>query len=1213
MVCPNKFEEVVNKIEDHDPLIRAMVEAENIKRRDASVRNAQRTGRYSTAKTRVFYGIDYASKLVGTTIGLEEFDTAKFVDVYVKSAEMISDGIVSVNNGQYVLDVKNGQTRDGKYTMGSEEEAFKGDIIKLAELTGTVLNDLEDLTEDMIETDGEVLSAGHAEHIRNVMKKYMDVLKEAGKDVEFNIETYQALDARENTRGEADPEKGRLKLILGNQKNNTLSEILAHEMQHILLREVIGKDKHLEYNILRMREALKNHFNKMYKNEGWKVFTEGRENADVNDAKLKYEYVFNNPKFGADEFLAYTTTNEQLVKQLGIVTNLQQGRLFQEVNETGKWTKLVNKVIRLLNAAYNSRMNNGRTAKELALGLLDEALVKGHNRSKLQSKSMMSEVINKITAVDKKIAKYTGKIEKEYKTYDEYLRSQQDDKLKAAMDKIWKIRGLAKVRSGMLQNNLFNSVTRDFSNPEVARFYEMFRKSKAFIDKEVVDVKSKTAHVLDDVYGFKLLEPKVKGALKRVLMDIDATAIGDIDEIKKYLSNPKELERYLDNVTSKYDGNVVFAMSELADLILTNKMSIRNGYTNAAQIAFIELKTRDRSVIKEIDKIVSMIALSRLDEESRTNALDGFEKNPDGIAKAMVLKKANEEEVLDKAYFGDEMYQIKGAKQEVYKSEKRHYLVNAKEMKELVKSGMVNIGKNSELSRIMGEDIYTVIGDSIDPVYTEGLMSTIQLKNEGDSLKRLLVERGMTEEEASAKIDELATEVGLSTEQSGSLIPERSGNGEIYDYRFRIPYEDKSNYMDLDDNIVVTLASTISNLTHKQEAMVNNKASIIYMSNFYNSYKHSNKYKFIEISERSEGKYKEYWDRIPFYLKRELKRLSDGKLMIEESMLVDFFGYQDVSLVNAPWIKDKVKRQIIVKKLEKVVMELTKAWKQAIVAYTPATIRGNMLSNMIVALQHTQDKNPMSYIQKFHDMWQRMDEYQADRAKMLELEIRQKSGEKVNTNEINRLKAKMKANPVSLIIEDGQFNSLLSDIDNGYFDKKGILENKLNKAMEIIKKDKSRQNLKSFVDLLYIKKDSRIHDSVMKLTIYSDAINKMIILSDIMDKNNGQVTQKDLNYMDQLHVNYGYLDNKFVKYMNDLGFLVFTKYMFRVFPAMLKMLSNKAFSVMLTEGTIKFSGIGETPFKQFYNPVDSLARKASMWSDPMAFAQDLVVPHIIPH
>lgn len=1212
MVCPNKLEEVVNKYDDHGPLIRAMVEADNARRINASVRNAQKTGKFSTAKTRVFYGIDYASKLVGTTIGLEEFDTARFVDVHVKSAEMLSAGIVSINNGEYILDIKNNQTRDGKYAMGSEE-AFEGNTIKLAEVTGTVLNDINDMIEDMIETDGEALSPEHAEHLRNVIKKYSDVLQEAGKDVEFNLQTFQDLDARGNTRGEANPQTAKLKLILGNQKNNTLSEILSHEMQHILLREVIGKDKQLEYNILRMREALKNYFNQKYKGQGWKVFTEGRQNADVNDAQLKYEYVFSNPKFGADEFLAYATTNEQLVGQLGIVTNLEQGRLFQEVNETGKWTKLVNKVIRLLNSAYNAKMNGGKSARELALGLLDEALTKGHNRSKLQDKGVMSQVIDKITAIDKRIAKYTGKIEKEYKTYEEYINSQEDDKLKQAMDKIWSIRGLAKVRSAMLQNNIFNSVTRDFSSPEVAKFYEMFRKSKAFVDKEVVDVKSKTAQVLDNVYGFKDLTPKVKGSLKRVLLDVDASAIGSVEEISNYLGDPKFLEQVLNERTQKYSGETLLAMSELADLLVTNKMSMKNGYTNAAQIALVELKTRDMNVVNEIDKLVSMIALSRLDEDTKRNAKEGLDKNPEGVKKALVLKKANEDEVLRKAYFGDEMYQIKGAKQDVYKTDKRHYLVNEAEMKELVKSGMKNIGKNAELSRITGENLYTVIGDSIDPAYTEGMMSTIQLKNEGDSLRRILMDRGLTEEEANDKIDELASELGSVTEQSGSLIPERSGNGEIYDYRFRIPYEDKSNLLDLNDNIVETLASTISNLTHKQEAMVNNKAGIIYLSNFYNSYKHSNKFNFIEISENSEGKYKEYWDRMPFYLKRELKRMSGGKLMIEESMLVDFFGYKDASLVNAPWVKDKVKRQVIAKKLEKIVMELTKAWKQAIVAYTPATVKGNMLSNMIVALQHIQDKNPMNYIQKFHDMWQRMDEYQADRTKMLELEIRQKSGEKISQNEIDRLKAKMKANPVSIIIEDGQFNSLLSDIDNGYFDKQGILEGKLKNAMKIIKKDKSRQNLKSFIDLLYIKKDSRIHDSVMKLTIYSDAINKMIILSDMMDRGNGQITQKDLNYMDQLHVNYSYLDNKFVKYANDLGFLAFTKYMFRVFPAMMKMLGNKAFSVMLTEGAIKFSGVGETPFKQFYHPIDSLARKASMWSDPMAFAQDLVVPHIIPH
>lgn len=1212
MICPNKLDKVIQESDmDYSPIERAVVQDEYWKRLSDGVRRAKESGNYADPSKRELFVIDKAKDFVGKTLPLEEFDTGKFKDVYVTKAEMIAENMVRINDGEVTLNLVTKSTRDGKYSMGSEFLNHNGEV-KLMELTGTVLTEIDDLMEDMNDTDGDKISESHKEYLKGVIGKYKDTLTEASKDLTFTLETFQAIDAKDNTWGEADPKLGRMKLVMGNQKNNTLSEIFAHEMQHILLREVIGRDKQLEYSILKLRESLKKHFDAKYKGQGWKVFVDGRVNPDIADAKRKYEYAFNNDKYPADEFLAYATTNEQLVKQLGLVKNPEQSKLIPEVKETGRWTKLYNRIAQLINKAYNAKLNGGKNGAELAMVLLDNALRKGHIKNKKEDQGVIDGLVDKISRVDEKIAKYTGAISKEYATYDEYLRSKKDDKLKQAIDRVWRIRGLAKVRSYLLQNNIFNSVTRDISNPEVAKFYEMFRKSKSFVDKEVVAVKSKTAHVLNDVYGFKGMAPEKKQALKRIVMDLDVTAIGELEEVQEYLGNNEKLLKDINDGTAKYSSDALVAMDQLAELLVTNKMNMKNGYVNAAQIALGELRTREDSVVNDIDRLVSMMALEKLPEDVRENARRGVEENIDGLKHVLVLKKTNEQEVLERAYFGDRMYQVKGAKQDVYNSDKRHYLVDESEMKELVKAGMHNVGENVELSRVLGKKTYVVIGDSTDVAYSEGLMSTIQLKSEGDSLKQLLKDQGLTDEEIDDKIDSLASEQGIN--KDGSLIPERSGNGEVYDYRFRLSYDDKSGFMDMDDDITLVLASTISNLTHKQEAMMNNKAALQYFDNFYKSYKNSDKYKFVEISEKSEGKFAEYWNQIPFYLKRELKRANHGKLMIEESMLVDFFGYKDASLVNAPWVKNRVKRQLVVKKMESVVQELVKSWKKALVAYTGKTIQGNMTSNMIVALQHTQNKNPIEYLKKFKEVWEMMDTYQEDREKMIELEIRLKSGDaRVTQKQIDSIKAKMKANPISIIIEDGQYTAILEDIDGEFFGHKGLVTQKVDDMINKIKKTKKREQVKALIDFLYIRKDSRIHNSVMKLTNYSDAVNKMIILMDIMDKNGGKVQQSDLNYVDQLHVNYGYLDNRYIKYANDVGFLTFTKYMFRVFPAMMKLLGNKAFTVMLTEGAIKAGGLGETPFKQFYNPLESMARKASLWSDPVDVLKELTIPHAIPY
>lgn len=1206
MSCSQKLDDKINDMDEYSPLIVAMQKAEEEKRVMAGVRRNQREGRYCLPGTVSLFSNFNPDAYVGKTITLEGVEDYTFREVKVKTAEEVSRGMISINNGEVILDLDTKTTRDGMYTLGSEDIRPNGELTKLMEFSGTVLGELNDLAEDMFETDEEsaAISPKHKEYLRGIFKKYSDVLTEASKDIDLTVEAFQDLNAANNTRGEADPDLGKLKLVMGNQKNNSLSEILGHELQHIMIRNTMKDDKQLQYKVLKLREALKDHFTAKYgAGNEWKVFTEGRKNPDDADAKMKYDYVFNHSKYPADEFLAYATTNEQLVGQLGFAVQLDG--ILPIVKETGKWSKLWNSIAAAINKAFNAYKNHGKTGRQLAMDLLDVALMKSQGLHKKADASVMDGLVEKITKVDKRIAEYTGAIEKEYASYEEYLQSKEKNKLQQAINKLWRIKGLAKVRSFVLQNALFNSISRDVSNPDIAKFYEMFRKSKAFVEKGVVAVKNKTANVLENTYGFNKLNMEQKVATKRLFMDADASAIGSLDEIKSYLDDSKLLESEINKLTAGYTSKTLYAMDELAELIVNNKTSMKNGYTNAAQIALKELGRSNDDVINEIDKIVSMLALTKLSDSVKLSASKSIELNKDGIEKMLVLKKHDEAMVLKKAYYGDRMYQNKGTKQEVYKSDKKHYLVNEKEMKGLVKAGMINIGKQNELSRMLGEDRYMVIGDSIDVAYTEGLMSVIQLKSEGDSLKSMLLQSGLTEGEVSDKIAEFSTESGSAAQ---ALIPERSGNGEIYDYKFRIPHDVKSSMLDIDENIVTTVASTISNLTHKQEAMLNNRASLRYFGNLYKNYKNSDKYKFIEISENSTGRHKEYWDKLPFYLKREITKSYGGKLMIEEGMLVDFFGYKDVSLVNAPWIKDSKRRQMVVKKLEAVVQDLIKHWKQHIVVFTPATVSGNMMSNMIVALQHTKNKNPLEYISKFKDVWEMMNTYQADRDKVIELQIRRDAGEKINPKTIAALEAKMKANPVSVIIEDGQYSAILEDINTEFFDNKGILNTKFEEVLNKIKREGTREGLKTFLDIMYARKGTRIYDGAMKITTYSDAVNKMIILMDIMDKNDGKITQKDLNMVDRLHVNYGYLDNRYIKYANDLGFLSFTKYFFRVLPAMMKMLGNKMLTVAITESGRKLLNVGETPFEQFYNPFDSIKRKVGIVASPTDIADTLLTP-----
>ena len=1248
MICPAKEANYINEIEDIDRIERAYAYEEERAYAEYIALKSKNKGRYGVPSKRLSPYIDKSEGLVGKTMTLEEVDGNGFENVRVKTAEPVGNSLVRINN-QYTVDMQKHSTTNGMYMVELGSETTKeAKLEKVSEVSGELAANIDVMLEKALEMDKGNVDAKHLRAMKELVGKYKHALLESGSEVKVTAEFLKDLGTKNNTRGRAYEDKNgkRIDLILGNQRLNGATEILAHELQHIMIREVLLTDNDLSMQVLKLRDGLA----KVIDEE---VFLHESYTTDEKRlAKERYQYVFHSTgTSAADEFLAYATTNKELMEALDMTLvpgsemelirplEIKGGKSFFNKMKMF-WNKLSGKI----NEVHKMHVTQGKNSKEYARALLDKALELKYRSAKDREQSRYEKVIGKITGLDKTLAKATGLLKKDTKSYKEAM--QRHESGGSLLERAWKIKALARARSVIKQNNIFTSVTRDMDNMDVAKFYQMFRHAKAFVENAVAPMKQATINVLTEEYGFgdeklggKEHAKRLRRAAKRVVIDADAAVLGNSEEILKYLKDPKKVDDELNAFAKKYNKDIVLATQALGEMLVTNKMTIRNGYANAAQINWDHGDSTNRQMEDDIDRAATLVAIRESGKENVALAIELLEKNARGMDYVMEMKKSDEKALLEKAYDNDRMYAIKGAKQEKYHGTKKHYIVKKSEVKELQKAKMHYVGKHEELSRVVGEEMYVMIGDAIDPNYTEGLLTTVQLRNEGDSVRKILADvRDMTEEEANDRIEEFVKDAKIGTTEA--LIPERSGLGQIYDYRVRMPHEVKDMYLGVEDDIVQTIAETMANLTHKQEAMLNNRASLIFMNSFYDKYKNSKDFKFIEISADSKGKFKEYWDIIPYYLKKSIEK-EGGKLMVEEGMLVDYFGYTDVSLVNAKWVKDSKRRQVLAKKAESLIEEIAKSWKHSVVAKTFSTIKGNMQSNMIVGMQHT-NEGPVAYAEQFGKYWGHLNEYKAHTNKLRMLEIRQKAGESIDVQEMNRLKTLMVNSPVHSVMEDGQYTHILEDIDKEWFDEKGMLEEKIDKIIDMAKTKKGSNPLKGIVDTLYVRKDSPLYDSTMKLTLYADVTNKLIILESLkkkslemkangksneeigeemlnasakeMDKffKTGVIPQTWLNYVDQLHVNYGYLDNRWIKRANDTLALSFTKYFFRIISPMVKLLQRRSVTVFLTEAIQKATNIDfETPLDQFYNPFTSVFRKTSAWGDPMNVFGLMVTPAAI--
>ena len=413
----------------------------------------------------------------------------------------------------------------------------------------------------------------------------------------------------------------------------------------------------------------------------------------------------------------------------------------------------------------------------------------------------------------------------------------------------------------------------------------------------------------------------------------------------------------------------------------------------------------------------------------------------------------------------------------------------------------------------------------------------------------------------------------------------------------------------MDNDLVHTVSHTVANLTHKDEAILSNRAAIGHLVKFYEKYKNDSGMKFIKIDKTSEGKEKLYWDIMPGYLKKELKRLTGNEeLMIEQSMMVDFFGYRDASLANVT----KNKRwQIAIRKMESVLREVTQIWKKDIVTKRGSTVFGNLTSNMLVTLQHTENKDPIEYAKQFERVWTYINQYQKDARDLQRLKVLKSAGETIKDSRIESLKSSMKDSPIHTLMEDGQYSTILEDIDTGLYDEKGLISAKLKEIMSKIKNPDRRNAVKNIMNEMYLDNESKLYQKILKLTQYGDMISRVIVHEDNM-KHKKMTERESLRYVDGLFVNYAYLDNKYIKYANDLGFTVFTKFFFRTMPALLKMAAKKPVTMFLTESSKKITGVNiEHPIDQIYHPINTMSRKLMLWDEPANVLDTIMMPSIL--
>ena len=345
----------------------------------------------------------------------------------------------------------------------------------------------------------------------------------------------------------------------------------------------------------------------------------------------------------------------------------------------------------------------------------------------------------------------------------------------------------------------------------------------------------------------------------------------------------------------------------------------------------------------------------------------------------------------------------------------------------------------------------------------------------------------------------------------------------------------------------------------------------------------------------------EMWKIIPEYTRNYIKmKTGEHRLIVRTDMLNDVLGYKDFSLSDIEWIKKNhpvLSRHIL--ELESLWKNIVSKYKKIVVTLMGEVVFSNMFSNMMMAIQH--GISPARFIQKIKEGWDTLDAYEKDSNLIVQLKVRKVAGEKELDGKIKALEEKLKRNPMHVFVQDGLFAPIVEDINAGMYTDKNAVDRMIDKTMKRVP-----DKLKGVFDLLYVNDNTSLYATMLKLVQYSDIISRYAVHEALINK--GMNNQEAMNYLDQLFVNYNYNENRYLKYMNDVGLVMFTKYFFRTPKALIQMASKYPTFTYGTQLLQTVTGLNVVDAADsYYNPMVSFFAR---FQSPSDMISEVIDPNI---
>lgn len=962
--------------------------------------------------------------------------------------------------------------------------------------------------------------------------------------------------------------------------------------------------------------------------------TDRPTSEDVLEAKRKYDYVFNSEEHLNDRIAVFASlglANEEMVKVL------QKPRQVRQREVESWFDKLMAIFDKVFKALTEKAFFKGGKDFQSQLNVLSDKLLKVdadvrankralHERAwqgvgfltkplNMAIKSAMRQGIKPATKLKGSDNGILDTIGRTAETFAKLHENGSEEKMQKVIENILSIQKGAYNELGELVNEVSGFVGSG-SKRTIERLLRVTQSLGRARDMWKTSVMNNILKEFPN--NGKDLTKEQKSAVTRTLLRTDVSSLLDgnnTDYVIRLIKDSKFRKQEIGELhslilsqgfsKSRANGIIMSAMDLAA--YLSHEEVPDNLYKNAEGIARFYGVESDTNILKAIDKLATIQALSYVDNKDIDTVNDMLEKYPDALINLLELHKAyatisKEQEFAQNKY----SYQKGYLPQKTNSLRSLQFAKSIQEVEKLKNEGWELITKDPQGMKKDSADHtdpkYLMFHKNIN--YREYNSGALEMKDTHAKGAIIYTHRDHKDinryiRDKDKKMVDRNTNVDPKDynpfENTGNMVMAYDPEGAIINVHYEMRRSTRDKYLERDNNFDVLMGMYAYgiNTTPVIREQQKNVAKALY-EDFKSSYKREPHLFMVLDPKSKDPKIQEIYRMMPYSFRAQAREMfgQGNPIMVRKSLFLTVFGYRQLSLADLfdkqfndlgflgkgfvsgsyLFLGKKAKGRITA--AEYFTNKLTKIGKDFIVIRNPKVLKGNIIANSLMLMLH--GINPVTVVKEYLRVWKQGRDYVVLEKEMYDLmvEINKAKGKRRQDiqNEINDIQARLVKHPMHVYFKEGIMSSIVDEVQVDGTDSYGsIWEEKFDEYKNKLISKEMQQG----IDFFMMNKGSPLHNAMSSATQFSDFSAKVILVEHL--KKSGMSEKMAIAEAQETFINYDIPASPMMDYASRMGFFMFINFLKRFQKPLVKSLGRTPASTilqhMITENFTNEAGI----------------------------------------